>query len=64
MFKTEEKLKKLFEYARFENDARIEKLAEKTLARYPEELSDDALTYVNAAGEIIDRTRNPGDELK
>lgn len=63
MFKTEEKLKKLFEFARFEKDPRIEKLADETLRRYPVELSDDALGFVNAAGEftVTPETKDDGD---
>ena len=52
----ENKLKKLFDYQRFEQNERLEKLIWETEGRYTKELSDDDLTLVNAAGEI---TMNP-----
>ena len=51
----EKKLKKLFDYQRFEKNERLEKIIKETESRYGGELSDDDLSLVNAAGEI-----NPG----
>lgn len=47
----EKKLKKLFDYQRFEKNERLEKLIRETESRYAKELSDDDLSLVNAAGE-------------
>ena len=48
----EKKLKKLFDYQRFEKNERLEKIIKETESRYEGELSDDDLSLVNAAGEI------------
>lgn len=48
----EDKLKKLFDYQRFERNERLEKLISETESRYAKDLSDEELTYVNAAGEV------------
>ncbi len=48
----EKKLKKLFDYQRFEKNEKLEKLIRETESRYAGELSDDDLTLVNAAGEF------------
>lgn len=48
----ENKLRKLFEYQRFENNSRLEKLISETESRYAAALSDDDLFMVNAAGDI------------
>ena len=48
----EKKLKKLFDYQRFEKNERLEKIIKKTESRYGGELSDDDLSLVNAVGEI------------
>ena len=47
----EKKLKKLFDYQRFEKNERLEKIIRETESRYAKELSDDDLSLVNAAGE-------------
>ena len=47
----EKKLAKLFEYQRFEKNPKLEKLIAETEGRYAEELSDDMLEMVSAAGE-------------
>ena len=52
MNNTEQKLKKLFDFQRFEKNERLEKLIRETESRYAAELSDDDLSLVNAAGEI------------
>ena len=48
---TEQKLKKLFDYQRFEKNSKLENLIRETENRYYTELSDDDLSFVNAAGE-------------
>ena len=47
----EKKLKKLFDYQRFEKNERLEKIIKETESRYAAELSDDDLSLVNAAGD-------------
>ena len=56
----EKKLKKLFDYHRFEKNERLEKIIEETESRYKGELSDADLSLVNAAGEAEIGT-NPGE---
>ena len=53
----EDKLKKLFDYQRFEKNGSLEELIRETEKQYAGELSDEDLSLVNAAGEI---TINPG----
>lgn len=48
----ENKLKKLFEYQKFEKSAKLDALIEEVHSRYGEALSDDDLELVAAAGEI------------
>ena len=48
----ENELKKLFDYQRFEKNARLETLIRETEDRYAAELSDEELTIVSAAGEM------------
>lgn len=47
----ESKLKKIFDYQRFERNEKLEKLISETESYYSRELSDDDLLFVNAAGE-------------
>ena len=47
----EKKLKKLFDFQRFEQNKALEKLIPETENRYAAELSDDDLALVSAAGE-------------
>ena len=47
----EKKLKMLFDYQRFEKNAKLEKLISETEDSFANELSDDELFFVNAAGE-------------
>lgn len=47
----EKKLKKLFDYQRFEKNPRLEALIQETESRYSAEMSDDDLLMVAAAGE-------------
>ena len=48
----EEKLKKLFDFQRFENNGKLAELIRETEERYPSELSDDDLGLIAAAGDI------------
>lgn len=50
----EGKLRGLFEYNRFNGNARLNKLIEETDARYGAELSDNDLRFVNAAGDTAE----------
>ena len=54
----EKKLKKLFDYQRFEKNERLEKIIEETESRYKGELSDDDLAFVAAAGNIFEQNNN------
>lgn len=49
----EKKLKILFDYQRFEQNEKLEKLIHETESRYASGLSDDDLFLVNAAGEPV-----------
>ena len=46
-----DKLKRLFDYQRFEGNSRLQKLIGETEARSGAELSDDQLELVSAAGD-------------
>ncbi|MBR4169164.1 MAG: hypothetical protein IKR47_05505 [Lachnospiraceae bacterium] len=46
----ENKLKQLFEYQKFEQNPELNKVIRETEMRYPEELSEDELEMVAAAG--------------
>lgn len=46
----ENKLKKLFDFQKFEKNGKLEKQVGETESRYAAELSDDELSLVNAAG--------------
>ena len=48
----EKKLKLLFDFQRFEGNAKLAAVIEKAEACRAESLSDDDLEYVSAAGEI------------
>lgn len=48
----EEKLELLFDYQRFQKNHRIEQLLREMESRYGEELTEDALSQVSAAGEV------------
>ena len=48
----EKKLKKLFDYQRFEKNERLEKIINETENQYGEELTDYDLSLIDAAGEI------------
>ncbi|MCQ2472252.1 MAG: hypothetical protein MJ147_09485 [Clostridia bacterium] len=49
----ENKIKRLFEYQKFEQNGRLAKLIAETEARQTAELSDDELELVAAAGEMF-----------
>ena len=49
----ETKLKRLFDYQKFENNSRLAALIADTEARYGAELSEEGLGMVNAAGAPI-----------
>lgn len=57
---TENKLKRLFDYQRFENDPRLAAMIRETESRYAAfELDDELLGMVNAAGDIeLEATKN------
>ena len=46
----ENRLKALFEYQKFEQNPKLDKLIRETELRYPEKLSEDELEMVSAAG--------------
>ena len=48
----ENKLKQLFDYQKFEKNAKLDALIAGAHSRYAEALSDDDLEMVSAAGEI------------
>ena len=56
----EKKLKKLFDYQRFEKNEKLEKLIRETESRYAKELSDADLSLVNAAGDMIALNKSDG----
>lgn len=58
----EKKLKKLFDYQRFENNPRLEALIQETESRYSAELSDDDLMMVAAAGEASEISKKKEEE--
>ena len=55
----EKKIKKLFDYQRFEKNEKLEKLIRDTESRYATELSDDDLSFVSAAGEDTPPAEEP-----
>ena len=57
---TERLLKGLFDFQRFDGDPALQRLIEETEARYfGEELSDDVLRQVSAAGDPFARPPDP-----
>lgn len=51
MFLKDNKISRLFDYQRFASNDRLAKIISDTESRYCAELSDDDLTFVNAAGD-------------
>lgn len=58
----ENKLKKLFDYQRFEQNDKLEKLIHETESRYAKELSEEDLSLVSAAGEIKEERKSFADD--
>ncbi len=58
----EKKLKKLFDYQRFEKNPRLEALIQETESRYSAEMSDDDLLMVAAAGEANEIVKKKEEE--
>ena len=59
----EGKLNRLFDYQRFENNARLRALIQETEDRCGRALSDEDLAMVNAAGDMLgsmDNVKKPG----
>ena len=54
----ENKLKKLFDYQKFEQNDRLAKLIAETEVRQAAEVSDDDLAFVAAAGNIFEQNNN------
>ena len=48
----EKKLNRLFDYQKFEQNTKLAKMIDEAENRYSNELSDDFLEYVNAAGDF------------
>lgn len=66
----ERKLRKLYEYQRFENDPRLKKMLDDALSRYSfsecgeGELSDDEAGLLNAAGsQVADPKRGKENQI-
>ena len=57
----EKKLKSFFDFMRFENNSRIEKMMQQAEDRYPDELFDDDLTDIFAAGEPVRNNKDNKD---
>ncbi len=55
----ENRLKQLFEYQKFEQNPKLDKVIRETDMRYPEKLSDDELEMVAAAGNPNIRQQKP-----
>ena len=56
------KLKMLFDYQRFEQNEKLEKLIQETESRYAKELSEEDLSLVSAAGEIKEEQKTVADD--
>lgn len=55
----EQKLKNLFDFQKFEKNSRLQKIIDDSINRYESfELSDDDLSFVNAAGTAVPRKKN------
>ncbi|MCI5512535.1 MAG: hypothetical protein MR471_00250 [Clostridia bacterium] len=59
----ENMLSSLFDYQRFENDHVLQALIDETEKSYGGEISDDELSQVSAAGEVIptEKRKKQGD---
>ncbi len=56
----ENKLKRLFEYQKFERNERLAQLITETEMRQAAEISDDDLEFIAAAGDVFEK--NPEDK--
>ena len=59
----ETKLKRLFDYQKFEGNSKLAALIAETESRCAQELSDDDLDLVNAAGEFDEQRLTTAPEL-
>lgn len=59
----ENMLSSLFDYQRFENDPVLQALIDETEKAYDSEISDDELSQVSAAGEVMptEKRKKQGD---
>ena len=64
MDKTENKLRSMFEYQRFDGSSRLAKLIQKTESRYNRMIDDDDLEFVAAAGVTQYPQNGKADEKK
>lgn len=58
----DEWLRRLFDYQRFERNARLDALIERAEERYGHMLSDEELEWVSAAGEPDAQRTKKGDD--
>ncbi len=58
----DKRLKTLFDYQRFKGDPKLEKIIDDTESRYSEELSDDEISIVSAAGDRFARQAKETDD--
>ena len=55
----ENKIKALFEFQRFSGNKRLDAMINDTESRYRNEISDDELESINAAGNGLPKNRFP-----
>lgn len=60
----EKELKRLFEYQKFENNARLAALIAETENRYRKEIDEEDLFYVNAAQGVTMPAKDTPEILK
>ena len=60
----EKKLNSLFEFQRFVGNPGLAQLIEETERRYGEALSDDDISLVNAAGDLLPERTEKKDDTK
>ncbi len=58
----EEKLRRLFIFQEFMQDEKLKEITDDVEKRYSNKLTDDELSFVNAAGSVISR-ENKKDKL-
>lgn len=59
----EEKLKRLFDFQKFEKNEKLSALIEETQKRYAEELSEEDLEQISAAGDIASLLPGTSDSI-